>query len=355
MRKILLLFLILLPGYAGAALLLLPRADSIGGEDVFAQRVLLKAKADYATTHWSLAFDGFFEGNVADSKWANSRPNRGYVNEAYVEFKSSNLFFKVGQHSLRWSDMWLIPSLDVWTARRFNRVYWDPFVDQMEHSTGLSLTFVGPEWAWDLAVFPKVSQHRLPEPIPNYEPEDAPISGGARLKFTPDQFNLSMLAARRNWETWIGAQPTYALETAVLKAEFGLISYDEKDPRFSNREQSFFSIGLDYFSGPWTITPQTTFSRVDEIGGGLDYSENLYYLSAVWQKTRHEIMGQIFSGSFNAELFLHLSYSYNYRNKFNLTGFVQNYDGDQGSLHRLFKDLTGGQVLGARLEVPLSF
>jgi hypothetical protein len=353
--KVFLFFSLLGSAYSHADFLITPRLDSVAGEEILAQRGILKTKADFKGKRWGFFFEGFAEYDMADSIKERRSPSKGYLNEAFVEYQKGSFFLKLGKQSFRWSEMWIVPSLDLWTSRRYQRLYWDPFVDQMEHSAGLSASLSGKNWSWDFAVFPEVSEDQFPEPVPVVKKDNPPLSFGGRFKFTPEQVGLSFMGAQKHDETWLGVQPSLAFEQFVVKGEWGLTNFSEKDPWTPNREQNFLSLGFDFFLDQWTITPQATVNRINEIGGRPDTTEALYYFGLNWLKGKHDLQFQAFHASLLQEGFAGISYGYAWTDHLILTGFVQTYDGQLGSLHRIYKDLVGGTAFGARAEFPFGF
>ncbi len=350
--SLLIAFIFLQSPMSEAGFLLTPKGEIVSGREVLARRGSLKAKADAKSKRWGVLFEGFAEYDAADSITRRRSPAKGYLNEAYVEYQRGSFFLKAGKQSLRWSEMWIVPSLDVWTSRRYNRLYWDSFSDQMEHSTGVSATIAGEIWSWDFALMPLVSADQFPEPIPEYTIKNPPTSFGVRFKFTPEQIGIALIGAQKDYETWIGVQPSLAFDSFVMKGEWGLVNHSEKDLLAPDREKNFISVGADIFLDQLTITPQATVSRVNELGGGTDTTESLMYLGLAWLKGKHDVQAQVFTASLLKEGFASFSYGYSWTDHLVLTGFVQSYDGQVGSLHRIYKELVGGTTVGARIEVP---
>ncbi len=105
------------------------------------------------------------------------------LQEAYLEYKQESYFIRVGRQALRWSESWTLPSLDIWTGRRFNRLYFDPLADQLTHSTGATFSYAQDTFSVELVSFWDLAETFFPEPIPEVTPKKETSFGG-RVKWS---------------------------------------------------------------------------------------------------------------------------------------------------------------------------
>ena len=123
------------------------------GKEILIHRTLITSHFLAQSSRAKFYIDGFgeYEGAPSSQREWRRQENRAYLQEAYVEFKGDIFFMKIGQQALRWSDSWILPSLDVWTARRYERLFVDPLPQQLSHSAGAVFTIAQEKWSADLA------------------------------------------------------------------------------------------------------------------------------------------------------------------------------------------------------------
>lgn len=349
MRLRFVFILFLMPAVVRADLTAAPRYDYIRGNiEELANRLMVKAKLNTNQGPFGVFAEGFgeFEQNQ-DQIFIRRSPARGYLQEAYLEFKLDSFFVRVGRQALRWSETWTLPSLDIWTGRRFNRLLFDPLPEQLTHSTGALFSYAKGDFSLDFVGVGEVAENFYPVPIPEVEAEKNTSFGG-RAKWSMGGFGFSALAAQVLKKNHYGLTGNYAFDVAVPKFEVGY-SYDTTADLAAKRDTKFSSIGCDLFLGNWIVLPQVSNFEVILPNGESEFQTN-YYFSAQWNPSRHDIQMQAYQNPNTKDVFASLSYGYNVTDYFTASGFVQNYDGEQG-LYKIYKDITGGPVFGLRLEL----
>lgn len=343
------LVFLLMPAVVKADLTVSPRYEHIRGKQKeLANRILVKAKLNSALGPFVFFAEGFseYEGNE-DQIFIRRSPARGYLQEAYLEYKMESFFVRVGRQALRWSESWTLPSLDIWTGRRYNRLYFDPLADQLTHSTGASFSYVKGDFSLDLVGIGELAENIYPIPLPEAEIEKNTSFGG-RAKWSWGGVGFSALAAQVLKRNYYGFAGNYALDVAVPKFELGY-SHDTTPDLPVQRDTRFATAGCDLFLGTWVVLPQVSYFEVIRATGGSEFQTS-YYVSAQWNPNRHDIQMQVYQNPNAKDVFAGLSYGYNFTDYFTASGFVQNYDGQEG-LYKIYKEITGGPVFGVRFEM----
>jgi hypothetical protein len=341
---------------ARADLTLSSRYEYIGGEnkEEMANRLLLHSKLNAEAGHFKVFAEGFGDFDSAQNAEERRSPHRGYLQETYLEVKAGSSYFRLGQQAMRWSDSWVVPSLDVWTGRRYNRLFFDPFADQLTHSQGASYSYESESFGLDLVGISKLAETYYPEPLPETmtpDEHDYQTGYGARVKINGKGVAMTALAARVGMKNVYGMTANYAFEKAVPKIELGG-SRDNSataDPDYA--DEYFGSLGCDLFLGNFVLLPMVTFYDSGKFSTNTHDYKALYYVSMVWNPNRHDLQAQVYYNSINQDAFASLSYGYNITDWFTLTGFVQYYEGSEDTLFAIYKNMTGGSVAGIRFEV----
>ena len=333
------------------------RLDSAMSDEPFSSRFL--AQSDITVKFQNLNFfvDGFVEMNAVSDPQENWRrfENGGFLREAYGEFTSDIFFLKVGRQSARWSESWILPSLDVWTGRRFERLFWEPLSYQLSHSSGIVGTLVQPKWSLDLALMWDVQRDSFPRPLPRYlEPlESEGVNAGARLKFDLMGLQVALIGAQALDQQTQGLAASYAFEKVVPKFEAGTTYNNRDDDLILNRNLNFASLGVDIFWNDWTLTPQiTTFENEDPYR--ITEPQSLYYMALQYESRRHQVLIQGFQNDVTEDSFVSGEYTYRFAKIWSATVFAQNYYGRTTSLTSIVYDKTGGTFVGFRLQADQS-
>lgn len=304
-------------------------------------------------SNFNFYLDGFLEtdqGSLDTREWRRAQ-DRAYLQELYGEFAGSSFFIRVGKQAARWSDSWSLPSLDVWTARKYDRLFLDPLAQQLSHSTGLLLSYVGSSWSVDVAFMSDVAKDRFPEPYPELFNVDDPegVNPGVRLKLDLNGLQTTLINARALRKNYYGTAFSYAFDKWVPKTEFGYIRNEQIDPMIVKRNQYFGSLGADIFLAELTLTPQLT------VSDGIDpFQENLneviYYLSATYTHKKHEVQFIGYNSSEAVDTFLSLGYTYFVTKSWAFSFIMQNYQGNTGMLTEVVQDQNQGNYIGLRLQ-----
>lgn len=288
--------------------------------------------------------EGFGEYDL-QKDLANLRRSQSDVllQEAYLEYKFGPLLVRAGRQPVRWSESWTLPSLDLWTARYYNRLFFDPVAEQLVHPTGVLFTLGDPKKS--LSVFENLvpAQNQYPEPLPQSSSQFSPQLG-VRGKIRLDSgFDVSAIYANQSSLVTYGASVSYALDQAVPKIEAGS----------NNAQGNFATLGSDIFIDEFTLLPQLTYYKVADASpllGNSGYSW-LAYAMIRWTKDPHEIDLQGFYDQRESGQFISLHYSYQFRAGPLLEIYAQNYGGMTGSLFGLYQQITHSDVAGVRLGI----
>lgn len=337
---------------AAASVVLTPRFEDIEGSSTVARRSILRVKANGDTGPFGFYFEGFGEAesqhDPADQRRVLESPV--FLQEAYLEFKKEFFYLRAGKQAMRWSDMWAVPSLDVWTARRWNRFLFDPQPEQLEHSGGVSASIALSGVTLEGAVINQPARSRYPKPLPEFLDEESPdVSGGARAKFDLGSFSGSLVGARTGMKDVAGFSMNYAFEKFVPKFEFGKV-HDASQFPLGAIDDTFVAAGMDIFLGNWTLQPQGTWFDFGENSQGRKDYQTIFYLGGTWQRDKHDVQFQTFGNTATKDFYFNLFYGYNVKDWAQIGVFVQDYEGSVDSLFGLYHVATGGWVGGLRLE-----
>lgn len=301
----------------------------------------------------SVYLEGFGEAEALKARTEERRsPSNGYLQEAFFEYKKNAFFLRMGRQAFRWSDMWILPSLDVWTGHRWNRMLIDPLTEQLTHSTGVSSSWAGKNWGLEGFLVTDPAKTYFPEPLPKTtEPRKNSLHGGGRLKFNSNKFGFSLNGSQlRNKDTY-GISTNYAFENSVPKLELGYSRDHLLSDAEINPEERFAALGMDFFLGNWTLQPQFTASDFYDPMTQTKRRETLGYLSGTWQAKRHDFQFQFYLNMRTQDHYGSLAYMHKLKNNWSFGGYVQKYEGSDGLLFNTYKEMTGGGWLaGIRME-----
>lgn len=337
----------------------LARFDPIQSHDTTASaRLVVQSDLLFKFEKFQFYIDGFAETDGADEiqkDWRRAEDN-AYLREAYGEFQNGALFVRVGRQSARWSDSWILPSLDVWTSRRFERLFWEPLSFQLSHSSGFFLSYAKPQWSLDAAVVWDPSRDSYPKPFARHldAKESQGFNGGLRLKMDVMGVQSSLVAAQSLDQQTFGFGLNYAFDHWVPKMEAGTTYNNIEDDMIINRSLNFASLGFDFFYNSWTVTPQVTYFENENPYLKTD-PQTVYYLLAMYDSTYHQFQVQGFTNDLESSNYGSIEYTYKMNSQWSMTGFLQNYYGyDLSSLSTQVYKETGGSFVGARLQFNLS-
>lgn len=327
-----------------------PRLETFQSEKTTNQRLFIKNNLDIETKLGRFYLEGFAEQNTNTTFAESSRlPPKGYLQEAYFESAWGDNFIRVGRQPVRWSEMWALPSLDIFTGRRYNRGFLDPLPEQLSHSTGFLYSQVGPRFSVDLYSLWEQAPTTYPKPLPE---KDAVVrqsfEGGLRGKLDMSGNQISVVTATLSNSYVYGGAWSYAFENVVPKAEVGRQVWTKAEERlYQPTAIDFASVGLDLFWERWLLTPQMTVTTND-----FDKTSNrLYYTNCSWIGDRHEFLFQSSLQEGSSNQFFHFGYTYKPTSLYLIQTFWQNYDGTLNSLYGTYKQGIGRSVVGVRVQV----
>ncbi len=353
MLKKALLLLIFASKVGASELNINPRYDFISGKNIQFNRLLLQSDMSVQSENFKGYLDAFVEYDFApeeNKRWRRTKKEL-FLQELNGEFSSSNFFIKFGRQAARWSDSWVLPSLDVWTARRFERLFVDPLPFQLAHSSGVILSIVNPTWSIDLAAMFDVPFNTLPEPYPVQTQINEPevVNPGIRTKFSLGGLQTSLIAARAHRQNTFGISSNYAFDKFVPKIELGGTVNEQKDNSITSRRMAFSTLGVDIFWDEWTLTPQFTGYSNEDLDSE-DSSNFLAYFSATYSKGKHEFQWQNFTNRNSTNTFYSSTYSYSLNKNWSISALVQKYQGDSFNLTTITENNTGGVLVGIGLK-----
>lgn len=342
---------------ASASLIMTPRFESLHGVDgKLAERGILKVKASGQAEPYAFYIEGFGEGETQENSRDSRRvPSEFILQEAYLEFKLNSFYLRAGKQAMRWSEMWVLPSLDLWTGRRWNRLLYDPQPEQLDHSGGVSMAWVREGWSIEGVALSEVARTRFPQPLPETldHPDRENISGGFRAKADVAGAGFSVVAGKAHYFETVGGSLNYAFETFVPKIEIGQKS--GRPPGLARSIEKFGALGIDFFWGDLTLQPQLTLSQVEDDLGQMSDPEIWSYCGLTWVRNRHEVQAQVVYHDPTADSFINIFYAQNIKDWIQIGTFAQNYEGSGNTLFGLYREMTGGWVLGLRLEMNMGW
>ncbi len=326
------------------------RLDLLNGtKEIQSEQGLLKVSGGGRGKQFSFYAEGFFSGDLAEAAKNRRTQSTAALQEAYFETRWRFLFARVGRQPVRWSESWLSPSLDIWTARRYNRAFFDPLAEQLIHSTGVLISAASDKSSLDFfqALWPAVDQY--PKPLPESTTEYSPQFGLRGKTQLFGGLDVSALYALRNDDQVYGFNSSYAFESVVPKIELGTTV----DRELNRAINSFASLELDFFIGTWSILPQIESVSLAPAFGP-ETRSTYFYMPIRYSEDAHSFEVQILKKLSATEFFGGALYTYSFANGVQLSGVLQDYEGETGTLFGLYKDYTGGFVGGVRLAYLFS-
>ena len=326
--------------------------DSLYSKEMTSQRALIVGDFSLQTSD----FRGFLSTDFEKESLGIQNPIRRInsypkIREAYAETESHNLFVRVGRQPLRWSEMWILPSLDPWTARNWNHLLYDPFQFQLLHSTGISVTYVNGTTSLDLVSVLENRNDQFPEPLqeeptPNGSSPYSEKAGGLRLQHEWQGLKVGHIYASKPKENVFGTTVSYAFDFAVPKLE---MRHDE------DKTKAFVAFGADFFYEDLTVLLQAVRQNFRES----------WFLQATYDNRNYKFEIQNFC-SLNQFLNLHESLDQQlsqrftnivltrYLNKyFSLAAFHTQFKAQEAGLFRIYNEFLGGPAFGLRLNMDI--
>lgn len=357
-----LIFLFVQTCYAN--LLVIPRLEQIGyREGSLASRALLKVKANALGGPLGVYFEGFAEAEgVAEQREMRRTPTRAYLQEGYFEARFKEFYLRAGVQSQRWSEMWVTPSLDIWTGRRWNRLFFDPLTEQLTHPSGVLATYAGADFSIDLMAVERSGENIYPQPFPERTkiPSEQNVYGiaygGARLKWNLAGAGLSTLAAQNEFLDIFGGSINFAFDHWIPKMEIGFVNKkNDQSLQMKEMRDQFVAVGTDLFFDSWTFQPQATFFNFNSADASGPQGQNLFYFSGTYTKKKLEFQIQGILNGKTSDSFASVLLGWNWNRFLTTWGFVQDYEGEGTALSRAYRQITQGWVVGVRLEANFGF
>jgi hypothetical protein len=332
-----------------------PRLTALqANEGEFSRATFLKSSLTAKKGGFGFFAEGFVEHDFAE--WDKQpavlalpelRKSRdtGYLQEAYLEYQYSRVSVRAGRQSVRWSQSWTLPSLDVFTARRWNRLFLDPLPEQLVHSDGVLLSYAASDIEADIFQVVQPAENYFPEPLPN-ETRKPEAQTGARVKARVKGFDVMLMGRIKPNEVLGGAALSYALDCCVLKVEGGKVE----------ASKGFFIAGVDVFLGDFSFQPQATWFQ-DPVVTNKEIETIVYApLRYTWGRTTFE--AQYFRYIEREDQFASALISRDLgewaKSSFKISAFIQNYEGRDDRLFGIYRLQTSGTVGGISLDVLTS-
>jgi hypothetical protein len=328
-----------------------PRFDGFAGSGrELGRRSFIKAQGLLQKGPFTLSAEGFAEHDFADTQPLGAPELRrsrdtGYLQEAYIDWNLGSVFVRAGRQPVRWSQSWTVPSLDVFTGRRWNRLFVDPLSEQLVHPDGVLFSYASAAIEAELFQVVRPAENIMPQPYPLADRKQESQTG-FRVKTSVRGFDLALITYHKPDETMIGGSANYAFDRCVIKTEMG----QGRDKR------RFVMAGADFFLGDLTLSPQLTWfqdpvltnNQVEQLAyAPLKYTYERWSFELQYYRnlqSRDEFSGLLIAREFGQWL----------ETDFKISTFAQSYAGEPGRLFGTFQKLTGGTVYGARLDLNYS-
>jgi hypothetical protein len=321
-------------------------------------RSALDLMAQTDLTAYRFRLEGFVTRDLAEE---NLRPlgapdirksrDESDLNEAWIDLTHDSLGLRIGRQPIRWSQSWTLPSLDLFSGRRFNRLFLDPLLDQLTHPDAFRITKSGKifEHAFDLDLVRvyRSAPFRFAQPVANREREDFHETA-IRTSTKIGLLDIAIVGSHKfeprlaKDEIISGLQSSYAFDDFVLKAEVGS----------SDRDALFFMIGSDYFLDECFLGPQLTIYRdpllLASTGEAIAYIP-LRYTKEKWT-FEFDILKGFGTTTSQKDLYSSVRIAYEFTSGVSAAVGAQTYRGEAGRLLGQAQSLTEERAIGFRLE-----
>jgi hypothetical protein len=317
------------------------RLESIYADGFLANRVLVKPSIELNYRRFRLFTEGFAEADAQDRiAYGDGRQARAVLQQAWVETARAPITLRFGLQELRWSPSWILPSLDSFTARRYDRFFLDPLPEQLKHPLGLLIRY-RPQAEFVLEGFAALRT-----------PSNEAFNGSPRS--TLDARTGGGLRAQLRAQGWI-FEPLYAYVHKTHEYGFALSHpFTHATPRLeagnNERDDFFVSGALDLVWKQWRARPQATFSSP----AWADSMRSILHLPLAWTEGAHdaEVQALIYE---DGDRFWSLEYGYRLDPHLRASAFVQDYAGDGVSLLGDYAERLPGWVIGLRVRATAVF
>ncbi|CAN5718927.1 hypothetical protein BH10BDE1_BH10BDE1_04070 [soil metagenome] len=377
LRNVFLIFVPLLlmsrPSRADLQVELVPRFEAWQNERAVMQefygRMAIDATKTVGTASYRARAEGFATYDFAEEQLRpignpdlRKSRNEADLSELWFDASFESIGIRVGRQPIRWSQSWTLPSLDLLTGRRANRLFFDPLVDQLTHPDAVRLTKTFSVGSNSVAI----EVVRVYGSAPNHFAQ--PLKNQDRV----DNHETAAKVSTRFGSLELGIVGSYRYEPRVQQDDaisgiFGSYAFEDFVFKFeggnSSRDAGFATAGTDWFLGNWLFGPQFTFYSDPFLG--TSESEILVYVPLRYSGDRWifelDVMQAFQSpiGTGNADAiknrFASVRIGRELREGLTLSVAAQDYRGNSLSLLGQAESLAGGQVYGLRLEYTGGF
>jgi hypothetical protein len=315
------------------------RLEHLQGREPISSRASMKPVLDLSGGPFRLHGEGLLEADALDKiPYADKQRARFLPQEGYLDIDLSPLLLRLGMQALRWSESWSIPSLDFWTARRWDRYFFDPLADQLKHPIGGLMRYSSPELEFEAFASVLTPEDSYPYGL-NQKTEEwkwrAPDAGG-RIRARLDGWDFSPAYAYVRGKHNYGFSINMALDNVVPKLEVG-----------ADDTKAFFIVaGVDVFIDQWTLTPQVTVYRASPEAD----TDRSFYLPLRYESGRNLVEYQMLSSE-SGDVFWGAEYTRSFNDIVSASVFLQDYQGLGNGLVSSFNTVVdSGWIGGLRLK-----
>ena len=351
-----------------------PRLDSIQTKEKQSfTRSFLKTTLTYqiqpSTKLYAEVFADGFLSYPDRSEWYEFYKGTLGLQELYLEYSYQSLFLKLGQQAVRWSEMWIFPSLDIWTGRRWERFLIDPIDEQLTYPSGILISYAAEFFSLDVFSPTRLAQSTYPSDLESSNTQTRTGGDwGVRTRFNLNEWNFGLIAAQvtdnaaqnadlTSKKQTSGGTVSYAFDEFVSKFEYLQTKHEEA-------KEVAFAFGMDFFLGDWTIFPQMNAYSYEDTATQVKLAGTSTYLNLRYGGEKHTFEATAFQNDTKSEVevsnqavqtklkasFWTLLYSYNMQPGFSVGVYHQNYFGENEPRFAEYQELTGGTLSGIRFE-----
>jgi hypothetical protein len=337
--------LILLPilalSVAATASTLEGRVESIYADGFLANRALAKLEFAHAQRQSRLYVEAFLEADAAEEiPYGDARRARAVLQQLWFDITRARWAARIGLQEMRWSPSWIQPSLDYFTARRYDRFFLDPLPEQLKHPLGL---WVRAEARSDIAIEGFASLRTPSNEVFHGAPEttlDARAGGGVRAELKAQGWIFQPLYAYVHGEHNYGFALSHPFPSVTPHLEAGN----------NEREDFFVSAALDGAWKQWRARPQLTMSSP----AWSDEMHAIVHLPISWRQGAHDAGIQLLVYE-EGDRFWSAEYGHRFESWLRASAFVQDYSGESVSLLGDYAERLPGWVVGLRVQATTNF
>lgn len=325
---------------------LTPSVEYIGGKKTQAERAGTKGSFSFMYGDWTFYSEGFVEIDGAPASEERLSHETKALQELNLEYKSNSFLIRFGRQPVRWSESWTMPSLDGWTARRFNRLFFDQLSEQLIHPTGTLINWNYQQFSADFFHNVEPAVNIFSRPVPNAKRIWRSEWGAHSKMRLGSGLDAEIVYFEKFDRSLYGGALHFATDHLVPKLEIGQDS----------KKNKFAILGTDVFLGKFSILPRFTFysaAPTIAVVGDKAQSGSNYNLTVRWDDTSQWVESQGFHDSIMDANFYSLRYGLRFGKGFEFSCFAQKYEGKKNTLFGLYETMTGGTVVGTKMAIVL--